>query len=187
MSKVSKNIITQGLSGKLGDTIVFRQRAGETIVSVKPSKTTKEPTAKQLAVQEKFQKAILYGKQASGDPQSKAAYAEKAHEGQSAFNVAVADFFSAPEIQEIDVSEYTGVVGSKIKVVATDDFKVAEVKVTIQNSDNTLVEEGNAVMNVNGIDWIYTATVANASLAGDKIMIEVSDIPGNETSVQQVM
>ncbi|SDF09761.1 hypothetical protein SAMN05421825_1031 [Epilithonimonas hungarica] len=33
MAESKNNIITHGLSGKVGDLIVFRQRSGDTIVS----------------------------------------------------------------------------------------------------------------------------------------------------------
>lgn len=56
-------------------------------------------------------------------------------------NVAVADFFNAPNIQEIDVSAYTGQIGSVIRVRATDDFNVNDVFVHITNADGSLVEE----------------------------------------------
>jgi len=70
-------------------------------------------------------------------------------------------------------------------VRATDDFRVTQVQVSIVNADGSVVEEGNAVQQANGIDWLYTATVANESLAGDKIVVRASDKPGNITTLEQ--
>ena len=39
--------------------------------------------------------------------------------------------------------------------------------VTIANADGSLVEEGDAVLQPNGLDWVYTATADNPSLEGD--------------------
>ncbi len=40
MAKVGNNIVTTGLSGKLGNLIVFRNRGGKTIVSKTPRSRT---------------------------------------------------------------------------------------------------------------------------------------------------
>jgi len=47
MAESKNNIITHGLSGKVGDLIVFSQRNGKTFVSKAPRKKTKEDTKNQ--------------------------------------------------------------------------------------------------------------------------------------------
>lgn len=186
MAESKNNIVTHGLSGKLGDLIVFRQRAGKTILSSKPKERTGEPSAAQQQVRERFQQAIIYGKAVLADAASKSAYEAAADGGKSAYNVAVADFFNAPDIHEVDVTGYTGATGSKIRVKITDDFEVKSVRVKIENPDNTLVEEGAASLDANGIDWFYTATVENTPVSGDKITITATDLPRN-TSVKDTV
>lgn len=180
MGESKNNLATEGLSGQVGN-LVFRRRKsdGKVFVSRQPAAFEGEPTEAQKAVQTKFQQAIIYGKTALADPITKALYADKASAGQSAFNVAVADFFNAPNIDEIDVSQYTGQIGSTVRVRATDDFNVVSVFVHIANADSSLVEEGNAILQANGVDWIYTAIKLNASLDGDKITVTASDVPHN--------
>ena len=109
------------------------------------------------------------------NPVIKEAYQADIEDVDTAYDVAVADFLNAPYINGIDVSHYTGQVNSYIQVRAVEDFEVKEVTVTIQNSDGTEVESGVAVQQDGGIWWRYTATTANESLAGDKIVIRVSD------------
>ncbi|HEY5508168.1 MAG TPA: hypothetical protein VIK29_05800, partial [Paludibacter sp.] len=77
--------------------------------------------------------------------------------------------------------------GDKIKVRATDDFKVKEVAVGIFNEDGSEVEHGLAELSANGIDWIYTATAINDSLTGDKIVVQASDLPGHTTLGEKVL
>ncbi len=185
MAKVGNNVVTSKLSGKLGDQIVFRTRGSKTYVSVKPNKTEKEATDEQMEHRRHFQEAILYGKSVNANADIKAAYKDAATGNQSAFNVAVADFMSAPHIEEIDISNYAGQAGDTIRIRAVDDFKVVEAVVNIYNSDSSLVENGQAVQQANGIDWIYTATSQNGSIEGDKIVIIVSDLPGNITSEEK--
>jgi hypothetical protein len=182
MVQIKKNIVTKGFSGKL-DTIVFRVRGGKTIVSTAPEHKEHELSQAQKNHRKNFQEAILYGKSVLADAGRKAEYKEVADEGQSAYNVAVADFLNAPAIEEIDVNKYTGQPGSTITVQASDDFKVAEVQIAIYNNDGSLVEKGFAVQQPNLADWLYTATAVNSELPGDKVVVRVTDIPGNLTQV----
>ena len=185
MAKVGDNIVTTGLSGKLGNLIVFRNRGGKTIVSKAPKKKEKEPSEAQQQHQLRFQEAIVYGQASMSDPQKKEAYGAMAGEGQSAFNVAVADFLNAPSIREIDLSAYTGHAGSAIRVRVTDDFQVGKVTVAILNADGSEVESGQAAIEPGTGWWHYTATAANESPDGDKIIVRASDLPGNLTQKDQ--
>ena len=187
MAKVAKNIVLFGASGKLGDQIVIRQRGGTTILSQAPGERKQEPTEAQKVQQERFQEAVIYAKTQIADADAKAEYAEKATGLKSAYNVAVADFFHAPDIDEIDVTNYKGAVGETIRVRATDDFKVVQVQLSIYNADGTLVAQGDAEQQDNQLDWVYTATAANESTEGDKIVVRASDKPGHIAEEEQVM
>jgi hypothetical protein len=181
MAKSNNNVITHGLSEKIGDLLVFSQRGGKTIVSIVPQK--KAPASeKQLAQRQRFQQAIIYGKAATATPGTGELYAAaaKKQKGKTPINVAVADFFGAPDIEQVDLSGYAGGAGDRILVQASDDFAVKAVHVRISNADGSLVEEGAAVQSVGNL-WTYTATQTNESLEGDKIVISASDLPGNMT------
>ncbi|HYX08666.1 MAG TPA: hypothetical protein VE912_18185 [Bacteroidales bacterium] len=185
MAKVGNNIVTTGLSGKLGNLLVFRNRAGKTIVSQAPGERKGEWTDAQLKHRARFQEAIIYAKSAIADETTKEAYKTAADNGQSAFNVAVADFMNAPHIDEIDMSSYTGEPGGYIQVRAVDDFQVAEVSVSILNADGSEVEKGMAELVPGNSWWKYSATAKNDTLQNDKIIIRVSDIPGNLTEMEK--
>ena len=187
MAESKNNVIIHGFSGKIGDLLVFSQRAGKTIASKAPGERTQEPTAAQQVARDRFQRAILYGKAAVTDPAVKEEYQEKATDGKSAFNVAVADFFHAPDILEIDVSGYNGLADQMIRIKVVDDFKVKSVKLSILNEDGGLQEEGNAVKAANGQDWYYTATTTNAGVVGDKIIITATDNPDNLTTEDKTL
>jgi len=187
MAQSKNNVITHGLSGLVGDMIVFRNRNGKTYVASKPNVRKGKMSDAQKEHVKLFQEAVLYGKSSILDPATKAAYQVKAVDGRSPYNVAVADFLHAPDINHIDVSAYEGKVGDVIKVRATDDFKVKEVSVGIYNADGTEVEKGLAVLSGNSIDWVYTVKADNVSLEGDKIVVQASDLPGHITSSEQVL
>lgn len=181
MAESKNNIITHGLSGKIGDLIVFRSRNGKTFVSSAPKERTGEPSEAQQAQKAKFQEAVLYAKVAINNPEISEDYKKEAKkDAKTPYNVAIADFFHAPDIKSIDIEGYTGKVGDTIRIKVTDDFKVKGVSVSIFNTDGTEVEHTNAVKNVNDeSEWVFTAKTANASLDGDKIIIRATDIPGN--------
>jgi hypothetical protein len=180
MARVAKNIIMQGLSGMIGGQLVLSIRKGQTIIGAAPSGPKGPATAGQVAHRTRFQKAIFYAKNAALDPATRALYEAKAKEDDlSVFNVIVADFMKAPDIKALDLTNYTGRVGDTILVVVEDDFSVERVLVKIENGDGTLVEQGAAVQQPNPSEWVYTATVRNASLAGDKLTVTVNDRPGN--------
>ena len=185
MAKVAGNIVLHGASGMLGDQIVIRQRGGTTILSQAPVRSDKEPSEAQTTHRRRFQRAVLYGKKVIGDAALEAEYAARASALESAYNVAVADFFHAPDIDEIDLSSYYGAVGNTIRIRVTDDFEVKQVTVAIHNGDGSLVEQGDAVQQDDMIDWLYTATAENTEMAGDRIEIHAMDRPGNVAEEEQ--
>ena len=180
MAKSQNNVVTHGLSGKIGDLLVFSQRGGKTIVSTKSNKprTFKEKQKEQIR---RFQYASLYAKAA----QLSAEYQDAATKEKTACVIAVADFLKAPSIEQVDLSAYTGRPGDTIRIRVIDNFAVKSVVVRITNGDGSLVEEG-AAQSAN-FEWVYTATVNNNSLDGDKIEIFASDTPGNITQEDFVL
>ena len=48
-------------------------------------------------------------------------------------------------------------------------------------------EEGEAALGSFEVDWVYTATVTNESLAGDKITVTAFDMPGNTGKQENVI
>ena len=168
MGKSKSNYAITGLSGKVGKVFVFRQRGGETIVATPPVR------------------ASAYAKNALQDPSLKEDYTAEAKKRRnvSAYNMAMTDYLRAPKIAHIDHSGYTGsATGEKIVIEAGDAFKVVAVKVRIEDHDATLVEEGSATL-VQG-KWVYTTTVTNPSLTGDKIIVTATDRPGNNSKKEE--
>jgi len=151
MAKVRNNIITQGLSGSLGDQIVFRAgKGGQTIVAAKPAFTTeREFNPAQLAQQQAFRNAIAYARGAKQED----AYITKAQgTTMSAFNAAVRDWFDKPRLLNIDVSGWSGEIGQIIRIEAQDDTFVASVRVVIADANGDILEQGDAVQD-NGSWW----------------------------------
>jgi BioD-like phosphotransacetylase family protein len=142
-------------------------------------------TDKQIQIRESFAAAALYAEGALSDPELKKAYEKKATPGKPARIVAAKDYLKAPVVRRIDAEKYTGVAGSVITVSALDDFRVAEVTVSIHTVAGVLVEEGNAILNpLDRSKWIYTALQANAARAGSKISATAFDLPRNKGTLE---
>jgi hypothetical protein len=178
MAKQKGNVVTHGLSGKIGDLLVFRQTKSGTVVQ-SPPRVRGKASELQREQRQKFQRAVSYANTLSSDPVLEAAYAAKAKPGQKARHVAIADFLRAPDINAIDVSGYHGQPGDVIRIDVTDNFAVREVKVVITASDDSPVEEGYAQPEATGYEWTYKVAQTNNDLPGSRIEIYASDVPGN--------
>lgn len=184
MAKSLRNVVTYGLSGLIGELLVFRQRTGKTIVANRPVKTSNAPTERALEIRKKFKDAVIYAKSAMADPLLKAAYQMTAKGDQSAFNMAFADFQKSPEIEETpDFGNYTGAVGEELRVSVIDNFKVVRVAFRILSSTDEVLEEGEALQAANELDWLYTSTTAQGSISGAKVEVSAWDLPGNKSNL----
>ena len=183
MAKVQNNIFIRGLSGSLGDQFVIRKgKAGSTIIAAKAaSNPDRTFNADQLAHQDAFREAIAYAKSAKDEP----IYIAKA-EGttKSSFNVAVADWFKAPVVHEIDASGWNGGIGQTIQVKAQDEIHVAKVHVEINGENGTLLEQGDAVQ-ADGLWWTYTTTTVVSNPATSMIVATAQDLARNTAELMR--
>ena len=180
MAKQFDNIIMRGASGSLGDQLIFRNSNGRTIISAKKqSNGDRVYSEAQLAQQQAFRAAIIYAQSAKGEE----IYRIKANGGpESPFNVAVADWFKAPEVLGIDLSGWNGGAGGLLRVQARDDVQVKRVIVRFSNTAGGLLEEGQAV-HVGDNWWEYT-TRSNL-LGAVTVTATAVDLPGNMTELSR--
>lgn len=177
MAKVRENLVMQGLSGTLGNQLIIKtDKGGRTIISAKPQfRSDREFSPAQLAQQQAFREAAAYGKVMKGEE----IYIKKANGGaKSPYNIAVADWFNRPEILEVDMSGWSNGNGGTIRVRAQDDVKVDQVKVTIRNAKNVVLDEGKAD-EVGAFWWEYSTTQAAAK--NMRVTISAKDLPGHVT------
>lgn len=186
MAHSNNSIITGKLTGSIGNELVFRNWEGKTIVAKAPKKRSGAPTLAQAETQEKFFMASRYAKAISSnaDPALAAAYTAALRPRQHLYARAVEDFMTSPVVKQIDTQLYNGTAGSTVLIRAIDDFRVVSVRVEIYDASGSLQESGNAVQNMNGLDWTYTAQLDNSLPAGSRIKAIAKDIPGNEGSME---
>ncbi len=178
MAQVKDNIITKGLSGRVGKNVVFKNYGSKTVVSAYPDMSKVKLSAKQKKENNRFKEAMAYARNQLSDPESKAAYRAKAAGLQKPHNVAIADFYHPPEIGHVDVSISKLNQADRIFVEATDDFMVVRVEVEITDEDGNQNETGQALKISEG-KWLYVVKGVYPSVEGLKITVRAWDKPAN--------
>jgi hypothetical protein len=174
------NAITKNYHGMMGG-IVFRCIGDKSIMSKRPDCSKVVKTEAQKVNMKRFAAATIYAKKVLSDPKKVEYYRKKKKIYQSIWNAAISDFMSRPKIVTIDLNGYRGLKGNVISVSAWDKFKVEAVNVMIYNDMNQVVESGPAVARSlsGGMEWDYKITVKNPSIKGSRVVVRVSDLPGN--------
>ncbi len=183
MPESKDNFVVAGLSGTFAGIGTFHKRGGKTFLRKIRAKPSVPDSKEQLAIKKRFAEYIKYAKAAIKDPEIKAAYARAAKPGRTAFNRAVTDASTPPKIGNIDTGNYHGQPGDYLIIEATDDFRVIAVQICIHHANGHILEHGDAIMQINTVDWLYAVTVANETSAGSKITATATDLPGNKTSL----
>lgn len=186
MSIINDNPLVLGARGNFGKKFVYRKHGNDTLITRMPAlRPDAEPTEKQSQVRDLFSEAAVYAKGAVSSEDLKKEYGKKAPPGKTAYNMAFRDYLKPPVVKSIDALSYKGTPGSNIVIKAKDDFRVAEVKVSIHTAAGVLVEEGSAVLDpIRRNLWNYAATQNNATLAGSVITATAADLPGNKGTLE---
>jgi len=175
MAKVQTNPIVEGLSGKVGHDLMFRRlRDGRTILCQKPDFSEREFSARQISHQQRFKAAAAYAKQAA---QTQPIYAEMAAESlKNAYNLALSDWFHAPEILGCDWGSWRGQAGDEVRIRAVDDVLVAVMQVTFSTQQAEVIAGGEATP----IDEAWWQFVMPSALSDAcKMTVTVVDLAGN--------
>jgi hypothetical protein len=144
------------IPGELGRVIL--RRVGDRQVYVKPSLgSTKPPSEGQLALRRDFTEAAAYSTAVFRNPARRAPFeATAAATGTQVFATIMAEFLKNPVIRDVKIDGYHGHTGDIIAVATRTDLNLATVHVKLRRPDDTVVEEGDAVL-ASG-EYRYTAT-----------------------------
>jgi hypothetical protein len=188
MAYVKDNIFISGVSGTVGKKMNLRVTKSKTVVGVKRGPSSTPPTEEQQEVREQFIVASLYAQGAMKDPAVKALYQKAAKGGQSAYNAAFRDATNPPIIDAVNINGYKGTVGDLIIVRARDVITPNAVKVRIFSQAGVLLEQGDAVLKTNDRrTWEYVVTAANTTPIGSRVVVAVTDLPGNITEKETII
>jgi hypothetical protein len=135
----------------------------------------------------RFRDAMAWARKTLNDPEKQAYYRNKAKSGQTVWNVAVADYMKKPGIAEIDVSRYKGQKGNVIHIRAQDNYRLATLMITIINALGIEVESILVPNPTSYIDFHYTTTEQNLHWQGGRVVVRVTDSPGNTVQTFRVL
>lgn len=169
------------ITGKIGG-LVHYTRNGKLLTRRTPVRT-KPPREGELGNRSRFRLAQIFAKAVLTVPAQRARY-EKAAEGldASAYNMAVSDYYHLPEVRDIDISGYRGKAGELIRVqVEEGRIGAAEVRVAIASPAESILEEGAASVETDGVTWWYAAQRDLASGQPLWITVTAFDQPGHRT------
>ncbi|MCX6306904.1 MAG: hypothetical protein NT040_18210 [Bacteroidetes bacterium] len=178
MTKVKLDGMFDSMSGRSGKKHIFRNMAGQTIMSRMPKVSVKTSKG-QEGHRELFKKAVKYAILCKDDPVLWEKYLNSSIPGISAYNLALGDYLSSPVISELDVEQYAGHPGNVIVITAVDKFEVVGVTVRIEKPDGTLLEEGPAFRRNYTNYYVYAATEELLKLDGIMITASATDNPGH--------
>lgn len=176
MANSSLNSALHHISGAI-DRWVYRQFRGKTVISRRPE-GGQEPTPAQAIVRERFRLAADYATQTAADPVLSAPYEAKAfHLKVPPREVMVADYLRSPVVKSVNLAGFHGAVGDAIAITAEDDMEVISVHVAIRAADESVLEQGPAVLQ--GNTWVYLATTARGLGETGSIVVTATDRPNH--------
>ncbi|MGB3182000.1 MAG: hypothetical protein WBB45_11455 [Cyclobacteriaceae bacterium] len=187
MAVIEKNPWIKGARGMVMDSIVYRQRAGRTIVSAKPRRSARPPSEKQLQHRERFREASRYAKGAARHAIKGPLYAKQADGFNSAYNIALKDYLKAPVIHEVDLNTFRGRRGDILGVYAEDNFGIAELKVSLINEAGEILAYGRAEEVIDNTYFTYRLTTDLPVGDVRVLRAEARDHAGNITVHEEVM
>jgi hypothetical protein len=89
MARIHKNIVTQGLSGKIGSQLVIQKNG---IIRSRPDKSRLKWSDAQVSHRKRFEAAQQFARAVIADPVQKAIYQRKAKKGSGAYQAAISEF-----------------------------------------------------------------------------------------------
>jgi hypothetical protein len=179
MAKAILSSVLAGLRGRI-DGMVFRQQAGQTVVTPRPKVSGRASTPAQLAARERFSRAAAFGRSVVADPALRALYAEGPGDHRSAYVAALTDALRAPVIDALETTAFRGAVGDAIVIRARDDHAVTAVSVAVKDAAGVVLEQGPA----NAADGAWRYAMTRSVATGSTITVEATakDRPGNATT-----
>lgn len=166
----------------VGKQFVARKWKDTYVIAARPIfPEDREWSGKQTAQHLRFREAVSYAKAMLRAEETQELYEDEAKgKNMSAYNAAVKDYLTAPDIIDVDVSDYNGHPDEEIRVKALDDVIISGVYVVIM-ADGEVLEQGKAVQDdVNTLLWVYKTQQENGHETS-LLRVTASDLPGNQT------
>jgi hypothetical protein len=166
MATLRSNPILNGFSGMLGNTVVFRNLRGKTVLSQRPAPPKKQ-SEQQKANRSKFREATEWAKDILKDPQRKEYYLKKAKKLNlpNAYTAAITDYMRSPLMDKYERN------GTTIINVSKKDFTLKKVEVKL-NRSGAKIKSMHIVFKNGSEDWMISLTPTQLE---EGVLIEATD------------
>jgi hypothetical protein len=174
MATVTNNNLVEGLSGVLGNTLVFRNLRGKTVVSIRP-RAPRRQSEEQRKNRDRFKNAAFFAKACMLDPQKKQYYQVQARKLAlpNAYTAAITDFMRRPAVNAVTRK------GERMMVQAgKNGFTLASVEVVVTDSNVTLATYKANLSNGCKNEWVAHLPV-EMQRHNPNVMIVIEDQAGN--------
>jgi hypothetical protein len=180
MAKLYNTIFARGLAG-IVDEIKAQTSSGQTILA---NKALFDDNREYIELLAPTQTAVLEATTYAHFAKTQDTYLKKELEtGLTAYNIAIADWFVAPKVLEINVDRWTGKIGQLIRVKARDNVRVARVSLVIRDAEGQLLEMGEAAQSEPVSAWWNYTTKSLVRLEPfPSVKAIARDLPGNSAS-----
>jgi hypothetical protein len=168
--KVRYRPFVESTSGTLGG-MIFYQLDGQEVMRRKPAYEDR-PTQRQLAQRQRVREAAKWSRKTMADPAQKAIYQAACHGHLTPYNLGVRDFLRPPVVESIDLDDYTGGAGQRLRILAWDDFEVTRVEIVIRDAGGNLIEQGLAKRGSAENEWEYWTQ--SDVVGGSTVRVEVA-------------
>ncbi len=156
MALLAANSVLQGLTGMIGNQLVFRKSGDKTVVSKKPYRCRRRTSELQQLYLNKFKEASKYARTLLRDPGKYEYYTKlaKKHKKRCAYNLIISDYMLFIRIEEKEIPKQ----GDKKRVVLTvtkkNNYKVNDVSVQLLSPSGETVAIGQA-NRISNTDWVF--------------------------------
>ena len=179
MARLYSNIVILGSNGLVGGQ--FGNRKARLEKSLLASKPLLDDYPRANESKKAYEAAVRESTTYANFAQTQDVYIKKAKRTDvTPYYIALADWFEAPKVREINVDDWTGKIGQTIRVKARDNVLVARVTVVISDADENLLEMGEATQSEPGsIWWNYTTKRLARMTPFPIVEVTAYDLPGN--------
>ena len=173
----------KNVRGMINKQVQVKSYLGTEYMSYAPSRKKNRKVGElEQANRERFRESTVYAKEAVKIAELKALYATlRIKKNHTAYITAIIDATYPPKITSLITQGYLGKAGSVILVQVTDKIKVKRVQVSVYDPAMQVIEQGEAIDNGDGFNWMYTANRSVDSINGFTVEAKAYDIAGNET------
>ena len=170
MAKIHHHIFVRGLTG-LGKIVIANRPMFDDHRALTDARKSRQTALQEATTYAKFaENQEVYINMAEGT-------------GATAYQMAIADWFGAPKVLQIDVDGWTGEIAQIIRVKAKDNVMVASVMVVIHDAEDKVLEMGDAVRAEAGSAWWNYTTQSLVRMTPFPSVEAIAwDLPGNTNS-----